>query len=503
MSLLKSFTDQLFNISNIVNQNSTIENVKPKETNKPIRSQINIESSNCTLFDVPQSSIGSLFSANFILFINSNSSIKINSVKVELIQHTIIQPSLSPTCKFCKKSLGSIKKIKEWNLLSIPTIFKNGKFNTPLSCHLQGDLPASAKIGPSQQTEINYELLTTIKYMSENKERIYTDMIPFEISRIFRDNRPKLAHRTFEPSTTILESYLPDTIFVNTKNSVKIIIKNLNKNLPNKRWSIKDINCYLFEIIRYESTYCSEHDKSHLFSKLIKHTKENEKGSVLKRIHPNKTSITSFFDTEDINDIEEIDQNEDRKVITEQSYQILNVDIDYNKITQRFLEDNDIEATFKIDHSGLNSTNYATDLKTDNMSVKHKVMMEISLFEEEISYERVPYSKPSPVNTNTTVATATKTSEKCLITNAEEETVSSPDTNNDSEYNGSDSPEPKQMKRLCADKTGKMQKLKTTFKLVLSETPQNDCQFPWEEDIPPIYESVKDAGGYPPAYVAA
>ena len=502
MSLLKSFTEQLFNISSIVNQNSTIENVKTNEANKPVRSKINIESENCTLFDVPQCSIGSLFSANFILFINSISTIKINSVKVELVQHTIIQPSLSPTCKFCKESLGSIKKIKEWNLLSKPTIFKNGQFNIPLSCHLQGDLPASAKIGPSQQTEISYELLSTIKYNSENEERIYTDVIPFQISRIFRDNRPKLAHRTFEPSTTVLESYLPETIFVDTKNSVKIIIKNLNKDLPNKRWSIKNIKCFLFEIIRYESTYCSEHDRAQLFTKLIKHTKEVDKESVFKKIHPNKTSLSSFFETNDINEIDEIDKNKDRKVITEQSYQILSVDIDYNKIAQRFLENNDIEATFKIDHSGLTSTNYATDLKTDNMSVKHKVMMEITLFEEEISYERVPYRKPPSVSTNTAEPTTTD-SEKCLITNIQEDRVSLPETDNNTKQNGSDTPEPKQMKRLCADKTGNLQKLKTTFKLVLSETPQNDCQFPWEEDIPPIYESVQDAGGSPPAYITA
>lgn len=502
MSLLKSFTDQIFNISNIVNQNTDTEPIKANETNRKIHSKINIESANCILFDIPQCSTGSLFSANFILFINSIASIKVNSVKVELVQHTIIQPSLSPTCKFCKKSLGSIKKIKEWDLLSKPTILRNGQFNAPLSCHLEGYLPASTKVGPTQQTRISYELLTTIKYVSADKDRIYTDTMPFQISRIFRDNRPKLSHRTFEPSTTILESYLPDTIFVNTKNSVKIIIKNLNKDIPSRRWSIKNIECFLFEIIQYESTYCGEHDQGQLFKKLIKQTKEVDKQSIFEKIHPNKTSISSFFEANDVNEIDEIDQNEDRKVITEQSYQISNVDIDYNKISQRFLENNDIEATFKIDHSGLTGTNYATDLELDNMSVKHKVIMQITLFEEEISYERVPYRKPISISSNTAV-TNTTNSEKCLIENIQDEDMSCPNTINVIEDKDPDTPEPKQMKRLCADRTGKMQKLKTTFKLILSETPQNDCQLPWEEDIPPIYESVQDVGGSPPTYVAA
>ncbi|SMN21487.1 similar to Ashbya gossypii ACR291Cp hypothetical protein [Maudiozyma saulgeensis] len=517
MSILKSFTSQLFNISNSVGGNyynnvcdtnpNQLETIQQSNTSKcissgtivkgdikkPISSKIYVESPNCTLFDIPQSSIGSLFSATFSLIVNSKETIEINVVTVELVQHIIIQQSLSPTCKFCKNSLGSIKKIKEWNLLIQPSSFKKGEHKIPFSCHIEGSLPATSRIGTSQQTNITYELLTTIKYHLKSsalkRERIYTDVVPFEISRIFRNNRPKLSQRTFEPTTTLLEGYLPETVFVNTKNFVKLIIRNINKDLPNKRWSIKNINCYLFEIVRYESIYCSTHDREKLFKKLLKQTKEQGRSSIFEKIQPNKSTSVSYFER---TDIENIDQTKDQKVITEQSYQILKVDIDQKNITRKFIENNDIEATFKIDHSGLQSTIYSTDLHTSNMSVKHKVMMEITLFEEEISYERIPYKKPIKPKPE-----VLKSLEKESLITKNTESVASTEESDETDDKQT------QTKRLCADKTGQMQKLKTTFKLVLSETPKDDFYLSWEEDIPPIYECINDIDGTPPRYIVA
>lgn len=512
MSIFKNLTSQLFNISSTIdeqdcnssNNNGTMEIIQhfnisqlnssgkivKNDFKKLITSKINVESPDCTLFDIPQSSIGSLFSATFSLFVNSIESIEVTVVTVELVQHIIIQQSLSPTCKFCKDGLGSIKKIKEWNLLKQPTSFSKGEYKIPFSCHIEGNLPATSRIGPNQQTNITYELLTTIKYNHKSSEtkrgNIYTDVVPFEITRIFRNNRPKLSQRTFEPTTTVIESYLPETIFVNTKTFVKLIIRNINKDLQNKRWSIKNINCYLFEIVRYESIYCKTHDKEKLFNRLLKQTKENETASVFDKIQPNKSTPVSYFEA---TNLENIDHNKDQKVITEQSYQILKVDIDYKNITKHFIENNDIEATFKIDHAGLESTKYSTDLHTSDMSVKHKVIMEITLFEEEISYERIPYRKPT-----TPKPEVTTNSEKgpLIMENA---VVA--DDSEDSDDNQT------QTKRLCADKTGQMQKLKTTFKLILSETPKDYLHLPWIEDIPPIYESINDTDGAPPTYILA
>lgn len=168
MSFIKNISSQFFNSSNISNSITFFTNYNTVSTNddcdKPILSRITIESLDCTLFNAAHLSSGSLFRAMFLLTVKPNYPITISTVNIELIQNIIIVPSLIPTCKQCgRNSMNSEIVIKNWKLLSHPKIFVPGNYTTPLSCHIDGKLVATAKFGMKKDSKI-YKLITTIHY---------------------------------------------------------------------------------------------------------------------------------------------------------------------------------------------------------------------------------------------------------------------------------------------------------------------------------------------------
>lgn len=473
-----------------------------------VTASIDLESSDLvTLFDTAELSAGALFSATFLMATREPHT-NVKSVSVDFLQHTVIQPELVPTCRACsEQSTGAVVPIIHWDLLSAPRSFKRGKYTLPFSCHIPGNIPATSSLGVRGATRIHYEVLATVKYTTAGGiAKSCSVRKPIGIKRVLPVSAaPKLEHRSFEPSATVIDSMISNTAFAGRRSPVRMYIRNVTGKdgqsasatgkKQNRRWSVRNIDCHLYEEVRNRSVLCPEHDGEKARRKLKKQTEQRRNASVYDVLKSSKPLVRSFFEEEMADESTEENSNTET-VVTEMLYRVASTVVEPRDITARFLENNDIEAFFKIDFSEqLGKSTYCTDVDHLNVSVRHKVIMEVTLVEEEISYERLPY-KASQLREQELREAATpgiKSREARYDIDNEEARMAQPKPVVDS--NG-------YVMRVCADKTGQMQKLKTVFRQALSDTPQED-NLPWEQDVPPCYNTAVTSGGAPPVYITA
>ena len=466
-----------------------------------ISTRINIESRDyVTLFDTAKDSAGALFSATFLMAVHTAEA-SVSSVSVDFLQHTVIQHELAPTCRACSdQSTGGVVPIMHWELLPSPKTFKRGEYTLPFSCHIPGDLPATSTLGIKSATKVHYELLATVKYTtSAGATKSYSTRKPIEVKRVLPVNSsPKLEHRSFEPSATVIDTLIADNAFVGRRNQVRMFIRNVtgeNESAisgrpvkkTNRRWAVRNVDCHLYEVVRNKSQLCPEHDGEKKRRKFQEQTEQRKKSSVYDLLKSSNPLVRSFF--EDNGDGLDTDE-----VVTEMFYRVASVVVEPQSIKTQFLENNDIETSFKIDFSDqLERGGYCADVDYLGVSVRHKVIVEVTLAEEEISYERMSCKIDQPRE-------------------QEQRPVDGPDSKLRDYYDDDDdntSIEPKpcldsngNVMRICVDRTGHMQKLKTVFRQALSDIPKED-NLPWEEDVPPCYNTVIASGGAPPVYVTA
>lgn len=194
---------------------------------------------------------------------NTYTHVTIDQVSLRMVQRIHYSAPFVPASADihgCAKCRTRTTELKKWPVLRKSEQKHIGKHVYPFSYLMPGNLPATASLGASSMSHIEYSLVAIAKYTHPTTGVSGTQRLdmPVQVTRSILRGPDKNSLRVFPPTELTAAAVLPNVI--HPKSSFPLELKLDGVSIGDKRWRMRKLAWRIEETTRIRANACTEHE---------------------------------------------------------------------------------------------------------------------------------------------------------------------------------------------------------------------------------------------------